>query len=53
ILSLAQRYGYKEFEGMCWMNLFGHSVSIHKQLKQSQGNVNEITAGHNPFDDWL
>ncbi|KFP69390.1 hypothetical protein N310_13370, partial [Acanthisitta chloris] len=52
-LLLAQRHGCEESEGMCCMNLFDHSVSIHKQLKQLQDNANEITARHNPFDDWL
>ncbi|KFP78631.1 hypothetical protein N310_07885, partial [Acanthisitta chloris] len=51
-LLLAQRHSCEEFEGMYCMNLSDHSVSTHKQLKQLQDSVNEITAGHNPFD-WL
>ncbi|KFP71960.1 hypothetical protein N310_03558, partial [Acanthisitta chloris] len=43
----------EEFEAMCCMNLFVHSVSIHKQLKQLRDNMDKITAEHNPFDDWL
>ncbi|KFP73954.1 hypothetical protein N310_08053, partial [Acanthisitta chloris] len=50
-LLLAQRHGGEEFEGMCCMNLSVHSVSIRKQLKQLQDNINKITAEHNPFDD--
>ncbi|KFU89736.1 hypothetical protein M959_12536, partial [Chaetura pelagica] len=35
-LLLAQGHGCEHFEGMCCMNLSGHSVSIHKQLATLQ-----------------
>ncbi|KFP86545.1 hypothetical protein N311_11422, partial [Apaloderma vittatum] len=35
-LLLAQGHGCEEFEGMCCMNLSGHSVSIHSKLKNLQ-----------------
>ncbi|KFP70464.1 hypothetical protein N310_05797, partial [Acanthisitta chloris] len=38
-LLLAQRHSCEEFEGMCYMNLFDHLVSIHKHLKQLQDNI--------------
>ncbi|KFP69278.1 hypothetical protein N310_04099, partial [Acanthisitta chloris] len=52
-LLLAQTHSCEEFEGMCCMNLFDDSVSIHKQLKQLQDNMNKKPAEHNPFDDGL
>ncbi|KFQ71099.1 hypothetical protein N335_09666, partial [Phaethon lepturus] len=49
-LLLAQGHGCEEFEGMCCLNLSGHSTSIHKRLKDLQDNMHKITGGRSAVD---
>jgi len=50
---LAQGHGCEDFEGMCCMNLFDHSKSIHKQLQWLQQHANQIQLNQGFFDGLL
>ncbi|KFO57876.1 hypothetical protein N302_08622, partial [Corvus brachyrhynchos] len=39
---LAHGHGCKDFEGICCMNLSGHSESIHKSIQQLNEGVSKI-----------
>ncbi|KFQ21562.1 hypothetical protein N331_12701, partial [Merops nubicus] len=52
-LLLAHGHGYKEFVGMCCMNLSDHSVSIHKQIKQQQENMKRLSISDGGLSGWL
>ncbi|XP_032932123.1 uncharacterized protein LOC117005017 [Catharus ustulatus] len=41
-LLLTHGHGCEEFEGMCCMNLFDHSKSIHENIKQLQEGVAQL-----------
>ncbi|NXL97313.1 ERB1 protein, partial [Tyrannus savana] len=52
-LLLAQGHGCEDFEGMCCMNLWDHSESIHRQLTYLREHSQKIQQDINPLDDWL
>ncbi|KFO57023.1 hypothetical protein N302_02517, partial [Corvus brachyrhynchos] len=41
-LLLTHGHGCKDFEGMCCMNLFHHSESIHKSIQKLKEGVSKI-----------
>jgi len=51
-LLLAHGYGCEDFDGMCCVNLGGHSQSIHKPLADLQKNPNAIQV-ESGLTDWL
>ncbi|KFP96699.1 hypothetical protein N330_10618, partial [Leptosomus discolor] len=41
-LLLAQGQGCKDFEGMCCLNISGHSELIHAKLQKIQENMKRL-----------
>ncbi|KFP28774.1 hypothetical protein N325_01513, partial [Colius striatus] len=50
-LLLAHGHGFQDFEGICCFNLSDRSESIHKALTYLKAHAQNITVGHNLFDD--
>ncbi|KFP69677.1 hypothetical protein N310_02487, partial [Acanthisitta chloris] len=50
-LLLAQGLGFEDFEGMCCMNISGHSESIYASIQKLHENVNRLWLDDS--SDWL
>lgn len=48
-LLLAQGHGCEDFDGMCYMNLSDHSVSIHKSIQDLKALTLQLQI-HNELD---